>query len=130
MAVDHSVSCHPTSSYPNLDILVLLILLPSYPIIPPSVLPIRERARGRPQHSRRQEMYVLWPHHSRRQDMWYWYVLYRSTIILLILLPSYPIIPPFVPPIRERERGRPQHSRRQEMWYVLYQSTVILSRGG
>ena len=39
------------------------------------VLPIRERARGRPQHSRRQEMYVLWPHHSRRQDMWYWYVL-------------------------------------------------------
>ena len=48
----------------------------------------------------------------------------------LVLLPSYPSMPSFVSPIRERENGQPRRGQGQEMWYVLYQSTVILSRGG
>ena len=48
----------------------------------------------------------------------------------LSLLPAYPIIPSFVSSIRERENGQPRRGQGQEMWYVLFQSTVMLSRGG
>ena len=48
----------------------------------------------------------------------------------LVLLPSYPLMPPFVSPIRERENSQPCRGQGQEMWYVPYRSTGILSRGG
>ena len=36
--------------------------------------------------------------------------------IPLIVLPSYPLLPPSVPPLRERGNSRPRRGQRQELW--------------